>query len=155
MDTLEIRRDLVRLRKEIPPMAKRQPPRRIFKSRDVVTNYKGERSAGKLMQQMARDHPDVLQNIEATLVNAHEQDRAIDDRIVSQALGAAMRDVEPKDPLVAELAGALAAVRELREDIADEVWRDALRVVAESVRTHSELAPGETGYLSFVARFVR
>ncbi len=49
---------------------------------------------------------------------------------------------------------ALRAMRENREDITDDVWREALHVVADSVKRHSELRPGETSYLSFASRFV-
>ena len=136
-------------------MAKRQPPKRLFKSRDVVTPFKNEPTGAKLMKRMAGEHEDVLQNIESAILQCHKQDRRIDDRIVHEALRAAVNGEEPDDPLAASLLEALERIRDVREDVDDDVWRKALRVVDDSVRRHSQLAPGQTSYLSFIAQFVR
>jgi hypothetical protein len=136
-------------------MAKRDLPKRMFKDRDVASSYKHERSPVKLMKQMSRDHLDVLQNIEFTLLGRHRRDPSLDDRVMSEALRAAVSNIAPHDPRIADVHEALAAVRQTREDVSDDVWRDALRVVDESVRTHSRLRPGETSYLSFIAHYVR
>ena len=55
---------------------------------------------------------------------------------------------------MASLVMALRAMRQLREDLTDDVWREALRVVADSVKRHSDFRPGETSYLSFAGQFV-
>jgi len=44
----------------------------------------------KLLKRMPRDHLDVLQNIEFILVTGYREDRSIDDRIVADALKAAI-----------------------------------------------------------------
>lgn len=55
-------------------MAKKGPPRRLFKSGDSVSPYKADRSARGRMKQMSRDHQDVLQNIEFVLITGHRKD---------------------------------------------------------------------------------
>jgi hypothetical protein len=135
-------------------MAKRKLPKRLFKNRDVVSSYKSNLSAGKLLKRMSRDHEDVLQNIEFFLVQCYRQDPEIDDRAVDAALQAYLNNSEPEDEKVGILLDALDTVREFRSDVDDEVWRDAVRTVRDSVRRHSSRRPGETGYLDFVAPFV-
>jgi hypothetical protein len=39
-------------------------------------------------------------------------------------------------------------------EIEDDLWLDSLRVVAESVRTHSSLRRGASEYLEFVLPFL-
>jgi hypothetical protein len=136
-------------------MAKQQPPKRLFKGRDVVTPFKNEPTGAKLMKQMSDEHQDLLQNIEFTIVNAHQHDRSIDDAIVHEAVRAAQRGEAPSDPRAADLLEALEAMRAFREDVDDDVWRKALRVVDDSVRRHSQLVPGQTSYLTFVRQFIR
>jgi hypothetical protein len=136
-------------------MAKQKPPRRLFKGRDVVTPYKNEPTGAKLMKRMADEHEDVLQNIEFAIVDAHAHDPGIDDAIVHEALGAALYGSEPRDPRAGDLLEMLEGMREFREDVDDDVWHKALRVVDDSVRRHSQLSRGETSYLSFVRQFVR
>ena len=135
-------------------MAKRQLPKRLFKSRDVVASYKNDRAPVKLMKQMSRDHEDVLQNIEVALVRRHREDPRIDDRAADEALRAALHGTMPTHPRAADLYESLTAIRQLREDIPDDVWRDGLRVVDDSVRRHSQLRPGETSYFEFAGQFV-
>lgn len=136
-------------------MAKTQPPKRLFKSRDVVTPYKNEPTGAKLMKRMAGEHEDVLQNIEFTLLQCQKGDRRIDDRAVSAALRACLHKAEPDDPRTEEIVEALESMRDFRADVDDETWRKALQVVDDSVRRHSQLQPGQTSYLSFIAQFVR
>ena len=137
-------------------MAKRQPPKRLFKNRDRVSSYESERSRSpiKLMKRMAGAHEDVLQNIEFALVSRHREDPGIDDRAVDEALRCYLNDTEPSDARVADLVGALEAIRQFREDISDDVWHDGLRVVRDSVHRHSRLRRGETGYLAFAGQYV-
>jgi hypothetical protein len=136
-------------------MAKKQPPKRLFKSRDVVTPYKNDPTGVKLMKRISGEHADVLQNIEFTILQCHKQDGRIDDRAVSAAIHACLHDEEPDDPRVADIVEALESMRDFRDDVDDDVWRKALQVVDDSVRRHSQLQPGQTSYLSFIAQFVR
>ncbi len=105
------------------------------------------------MKRMARDHLDVLQNIEFVLVSGHRSDRSIDDRIVADVLIAAILDAEPEDSRARSLNESLESIRVLRSDIPDDIWRDGLRTVLESVHRHSSLKPGARGYLDFVSGF--
>src|SRR2546430_6591101 len=52
------------------------------------------------------------------------------------------------------LCEALERMRGSREDVADNIWRAALRTVDESVRAHSDLLPGEKTYLQFIEPYV-
>jgi hypothetical protein len=134
-------------------MAKDKRPRRLFRKIERVSSYKNDRSSSARMKSMTRGHQDVLQNVEFVLVTSHRQDSTVDDKIVAEALRASINQTESTGK-VAEIVDALASIREFRSDIDDSVWRDALIVVLDSVRRHSQLRPGETGYLDFVARFI-
>ena len=140
------------------PMASRKPPKRLFKNKDVVHTYQHERENKLDMKSMSRDHLDVLQNIEFTLVkNAREDDR-VDDRTVDEALGLALRGKEPgedADPLAVSIYDLLEGMRAYREDVPDNIWQAGLKTVRESVRRHSTLAPGEKRYLRFAEPYVR
>ena len=110
--------------------------------------------SGKLLKRMVRDHQDVLQNIEFILISMYRDDRSIDDRIVADVLKAAIHGNEPEDARAQSISGGLEEIRRLRADTADEIWRDGLRTVLQSVHRHSSLRPGATGYLDFVSDFV-
>jgi uncharacterized alpha-E superfamily protein len=103
---------------------------------------------------MTRDYPDVLQNIEFVLISQYREDRRIDDRIVVDALKAAIRDGTSEDDLVESLNMELEEVRLFRSDVSDDIWRDCLRTVLQSVHRHSDLRPGEQEYLDFVSDFI-
>ncbi|MCH8118497.1 MAG: hypothetical protein IIC00_02075 [Planctomycetes bacterium] len=107
-----------------------------------------------LLKRMTRDHQDVLQNIEFILVSEYRNDRSIDDRIVADALKAAILDDIPEDARTQSLNEGLEEVREIRSDISDDIWRDGLRTVLQSAHRHSSLIPGARGYLDFVSDYV-
>jgi len=108
----------------------------------------------KSMKYMTRNHLDVLQNIEFVLVSGYRSERSIDDRIVADVLIAAILDAEPEDSRARSLNESLENIRVLRSDISDDIWRDGLRTVLESVHRHSSLKPGSRGYLDFVSDYV-
>jgi len=108
----------------------------------------------KLLKRMARDHQDVLQNIEFVLVSGYRSDRSIDDRIVADVLKAAILDDIPEDARAQTLNEGLEEVREIRSDISDDIWLDGLRTVLQSVHRHSSLIAGSRGYLDFVSDYV-
>ncbi len=108
----------------------------------------------KSMKHMARDHLDVLQNIEFALVSGYRSERSIDDCIVADALIAAILDAEPEDSRARSLNESMESIRELRSDVPDDIWRDGMRTVLESVHRHSSLKPGSRDYLDFVSDFV-
>lgn len=139
-------------------MAKKKPPRRLFKQGEALSLYKADRSPRARMKQMSRDHQDVLQNIEFVLVSEHQKNLEIDDSRANAALVASLAGVDPEtldDILVADLVNALASIRQLREEVPDDIWREGLRVVQESVRRHSGLQQGETSYLEFVKQYIK
>ena len=110
--------------------------------------------SGKLLKRMTRDHHDLLQNIEFILVSRYHDDGSIDDRIISDALNAAIRGDTAEYALAESLHEDLEEVRVLRSDVSDDIWRDGLRTVLQSVQRHSGLRPGEREYLDFVCDFI-
>ena len=112
------------------------------------------RGSHKLMKRMQRDHLDVLQNIEFALVERYREDDTIDDRLVAEALKAAIDNVVLQNERAASIKESLQGIREIRSDIPDDIWRDGLRTVLQSVYRHSDLKPGSTDYLDFVCEFV-
>jgi len=138
-------------------MLSRKPPKRLFKTKDVIHTYQHERSTKGNFKHMTRDHADVLQNIEFALVQCARDDSSIDDRLIDQALRICISQSElPEDidSRVARLCQTVTSIRSLREDVADDIWIAGLRTVDESVRRHSDLKPGETEYLDFVQQYV-
>jgi len=108
----------------------------------------------KSMKHMARYHLDMLQNIEFTILSRYRSDRSIDDRIVADALRAVILDTEPEDTRAQSLNESLEDIRELRPDIPDDVWRDGLLTVLQSVHRHSSLKSGSRAYLDFASDFI-
>ena len=108
----------------------------------------------KLLRRMTRDHQDILQNIEFILVSGYREDGSIDDRIIAQALKAAIRGEVPESARAQSLNESLDEMRELRADVPDDIWRVGLRTVLQSVQRHSNLRPGEREYLDFISDFV-
>jgi len=113
-----------------------------------------EPGSGKLLKRMTRDHQDILQNIEFVFVSRYRKCRRIDDRIVADALKAAIRDDTAEDGLAESLNKDLAEMQLFRSDVSDDIWRDGLRTVLQSVHRHSDLRPGERAYLDFVCNFI-
>lgn len=108
----------------------------------------------KLMKRMTRDHVDVLQNIEFILVTSHRENSSIDDRIIADALKAAVDNDVPKDERAISIKENLQDMYQFRGDVSDDIWQAGLRTVLQSVRRHSNLQPGSTGYLDFVSEFI-
>ena len=82
----------------------------------------------------------------------------IDDRAVLDGYRKAILGLEPDNSPSGLVVFTIANARAMRESIGsldDALWHDALRVLMRSVKTHSELRPGETSYLDFVGHFVR
>lgn len=107
------------------------------------------------MKRMTRKYSDVLQNIEMTLHQARRKNPSIDDRIAFDALRCTHNSEVPDDICTIDLVEALIDVEELRSDIPEPIWQECLRVVMESVKNHSKLKPGETGYLDFIKTFLQ
>ena len=108
----------------------------------------------KLMKRMSRDHLDILQNIEFVLVSGYRSDSSIDDHIVADALKAAIYGEVSDDTRAQSLNERLENIRELHSDIPDDVWRDGLRTVLQSVHRHSSLKSGSRAYLDFTSDFI-
>ena len=111
--------------------------------------------SGKLFDRMTHEHVDVLQNVEFSLLSVYRSNRSIDDHAVASALKAVISGGAPTDDGCRPLVAALEDVRHVRPDVSDELWRNALKVVLESVGNHSAQRPGDTDYLDFIAEFVQ
>ena len=110
--------------------------------------------SGKLLKRMVRDHQDVLQNIEFVFISRYREDGRIDDRIVADILKAAIHGDMPEDALAESLIKELEEILLFRSEVSDDIWRDGLRVVLQSVHRHSDLRPGEREDLDFVSYFI-
>ena len=110
--------------------------------------------SGKLLKRMTRDHHDLLQNIEFIFISQYRDNRRIDDRIVADALRAAISGDIAEDALAESLNKGLEEMRRFRSDVSDDIWRDGLLTVLQSVQRHSNLRPGEREYLEFVSDFI-
>ena len=117
-------------------------------------SLKKEPDSDKLLRRMTRDHLDVLQNIEFSLVSAHRDDNSIDDLKIATALKAAICGDFSEDYGVNSLIDGLDQIRRLRSDVSDEVWQAGLQTVLKSVRRHSSLKASDRGYLNFVSSFL-
>ena len=103
-----------------------------------------------------RRNVDLLQNIEFILCEAGRIDESVDDGIVFDAVIAAIQRRMPDREKSRQVADALSEVRAARpEPGSDKLWRDALCVVAESIKNHSTLDDGDTGYLDFAMMYVQ
>lgn len=138
-------------------MASRKLPKRLFKNKDVVHTYQHDRENKLGMKEMSRDHLDVLQNIEFSLVTCARQDQSVDDRTIDEALSLSLRggDIESGDGTIADICEALEEMRDFRGDVPDNIWHAGLKTVRDSVRRHSSLAQGDKGYLHFVEKYVK
>jgi hypothetical protein len=116
--------------------------------------YVREENPHKIFREMTTRHTDVLQNIEFILVEAYRENEEVDDHAVASALKAVINGHIPEDPLPKMIFDKLYAMRVQRGNVSDEIWTKGLKVVLESVHTHSELSPGDTDYLDFAAVYI-
>ncbi len=108
----------------------------------------------RLMQRMAEDNLDILQNIELRITETARSNNIIDDRCVSGALKTLLTDQPTNQEHEIELCEVLNIARRSQSDVTDKIWRDGLQVVLDSVHNHSDLEPGEKNYLKFISGFI-
>ena len=116
--------------------------------------YQRQETPHKLLKKVTRDHLDVLENIEFVLVQTWRDNPEIDDCLVEDALDAAIAGDMASDPLSNILLERLNSVRLMRSDVEDKIWKAGLKVVLESVHTHSDAMPGDREYLAFADQFI-
>ena len=112
------------------------------------------RCPSDVYEMMTENYTDVLQNIEMGINLVWRNNKTIDDRDVTEALKANIRGDTLTSGKAQRIQESLADARELRSDISNELWRNGLFVVLESVGNHSSLIPGERGYLRFVDEYL-
>lgn len=131
-------------------MAKFKP---IGRNRKYIHEEKPE----KIYKEMTANHVDVLENIEFAIINAWRDNQQIDDEAVAAALKTVIKAEEPKDILACLLIKAIGDARLIRSDVSDEIWTKGLKVVLESVYTHSPadvIERGDRFYLEFADKFI-
>lgn len=106
------------------------------------------------MRAVSERYTDVLQNIEMIVITASRDNNAVTDCEAADALRALLYTKENSNPLANQIADDLRSLRELRTELTDAVWKACLRVVLDSVNTHSSLTPGAKGYLNFISDFL-
>lgn len=113
-------------------------------------------ASARQTSRFARDHVDVLQNIEFAIVSCYREDPhgQIDDATVMRALQRSLLAESPDVSPAGLIMDAISAIRSTRDDVPDAVWNDALRVVMASIENHSYREPGETQYLDFIDEFI-
>jgi hypothetical protein len=116
--------------------------------------FERKENPDKIFREMTTQHVDVLENIEFVLVEAYRKNEEVDDRVVASALNGAIHTRLPEDETTKKIFNRLFAMRVQRGDVSDEIWTNGLKVVLESVHTHSELSPGDTDYLDFAAMYI-
>ena len=118
-------------------------------------NYERKEKPEKIFKRMTRDHLDVLQNIEFSILSTCRNHDDIDDRIIASALKTAVAGSEPVGELSAILINDLVQIRQMRGDsVPDNIWTDGLKVVLRSIRNHSDTQPGDRDYLTFMQNYV-
>ncbi|MCK5564370.1 MAG: hypothetical protein KAJ07_03915 [Planctomycetes bacterium] len=127
-------------------MAKRKIKRR--------RSYQRVEKPKKMLKQMSRDHLDVLNCIESTIVYTCREHEVIDDRAVALALKTAIGGDEPADSVSALLINNLAKSRQKHPFVSDDIWIKGLKVVLFSVNNHSDKKPGTKDYLDFAGYFI-
>jgi hypothetical protein len=105
-------------------------------------------------RRMIRDHVDVLKNVEFTLVDAANESTEFDDHLVEKVLRHSIERTSSEDPIVTWAMALLAEARDLRADVSDSLWRDALQVIYASLKRQSACEPGDTSYLGFISQFI-
>lgn len=103
---------------------------------------------------LVEHHQDVLMNIETAVLLAWRSDASIDDRKVKKALMAQFRGETPEKGGAKRVQEMLTDAREARPEISDEIWRNGLLVVLESVGNHSSTAPSVRDYLRFIDGYI-
>ena len=113
-----------------------------------------EEKPQKIYREMTNKHVDVLENIEFAIINVWREHPLIDDRAVATALKAAIKAEEVNDIMPRLLKKSLEGARLIRSDVPDEIWTKGLKVVLESVYTHSDAKQGDREYLEFADMFI-
>ncbi len=107
----------------------------------------------KLFKTVTAENQDILQNIEFILLKNYRNNKMIDDKLCGEALRVLLYEKNCDLSLVYNIVEELRQIREIRNDISEKVWRDSLRIVLDSIRTHSSMKPDERNYLHFISHF--
>ena len=125
-----------------------------FKPKGRVRKYIRSDRPEKDFKFMTRYYVDVLQNIEFCLVTAWRDDSDIDDKDTAAALKTVINEGQAENQRVKLLVSSLENIRMQRLDVSDDIWKKGLKVVLESVHTHSDAKEGDTDYLEFASAFM-
>ena len=129
--------------------------RRARRPEPIVVPSRSLKVGQAVERRLVRNHADLLQNIEFTLVNAASELDEFDDQCIERILRHAITQKDSEDPSTNSVLESLEAICRQRELDPGDLWSDALRVVYTSLKRHSNCKPGETSYLKFVSQYVR
>ncbi|MDZ7615998.1 MAG: hypothetical protein U1E05_03275 [Patescibacteria group bacterium] len=138
-------------------LTKRQRQRR--EQRPLMVEIEAKPASRGLRAYMVEHHEDLLHTIELIVMDTYRRDLmdGIDDRAVYEGYRDSILGIESDNSPSGMVVFAIANARALRESLCpvdDALWKDALRVLMRSVKTHSEKQPGETSYLDFIGRYL-
>jgi hypothetical protein len=106
--------------------------------------------SANFVRRVVRRHAPVLEEIQAALLAAADEDERVDDWTVYQALKAHLTHRDPTSERVDAVFELIEDVYEDCVDIEDDQWDDCLRVLMNVIRNRSNMAPGETDYLEWL-----
>jgi hypothetical protein len=137
-------------------LKKKRGLRKKTNMREMASRKKLKATIGthKMADKMVRYHQDVLQNIEFAIIAEYRKNNDIDDSVVADTLKAMIHSEEPTDKLSTALKRNLDGIRQMRSDIPDDLWRDGLRTILQSIHRHSSLRPGLRNYINFASQFI-
>lgn len=126
-------------------------PEPLFVPPTNLTVTTGERN------RITRSSPGILLSIETLFINSWKSRPQIDDTDIERTLICAIRRLEETErEHVQTLIKDLNLLHDhwIGQEETEETWNLALRVVLQSVQTHSDGLPGSRNYLNFTTKFL-
>lgn len=135
--------------------SRRRGRRMVFAEKLKAKRKRKEAMGTSSMEdRMIENHRDILQNIEFALLQCYRENNKIDDAAIADALQCAILSQQPNSKQTENIVEALTEMRQVREDISDELWLDGMRTVLRSVDRHSNLKAGKRDYIDFASQFI-
>lgn len=116
--------------------------------------YQRDEKPEKIFKEMTENYLDVLREIEMSILLTCKSNDEIDDRVIVSALETAIAGTEAEEQLPALLVNNLTQTRKSKITVGNDIWIKGLKVVLQSVHTHSDIRSGDRDYLTFILNFV-
>ena len=104
-------------------------------------------------ERITRSNAGMLLRLETLLVEEAERDAKIDDGVLAAALRCVVQRKESPSEFASVVMDAIERWRFMEEN--DKQTEVAMRVIYNSIKTHSECGPGDYSYLIFASQFVK